>query len=212
MRSEADRIHTGELYYANDPEILAEQLRLQDVVYEFNNTRPSDIERRELLIRRMLGTCGKDVWIEPPFYANFGGRHCHFGDRVYANFGLTCVDDTEIFVGGDTMFGPHVTLATANHPLLAELRIGGLQYNLPIRIGKRCWFGAGVIVVPGVTIGDDTTIAAGSVVTQDIPSGVLAAGVPARVLREIGAQDRTFYSGTRRIPWDALKNRGPFGP
>lgn len=211
MRTESDRIHTGELYYANDPEILAGQLAAQDIMYEFNHTRPSDIMRREELVHQMLGTCGEGVWLEPPFFANFGGKNCHFGDRVYANFGLTCVDDTGIYVGEDTMFGPHVTLATANHPLLAELRPSGLQYNLPIRIGKRCWFGAGAIVVPGVTIGDDTTVAAGCVVTRDLPAGVLAAGVPARVLRDIGERDQLYYYRDREIPWEELGGRGPQG-
>lgn len=209
MDSEEKRIHTGELYYSADVDILKGQNKLQDLVFEFNQTRPSDTKRRDELQHQMLGSCGEGVWIEPPFHANFGGRHCHFGSGVYANFGLICVDDTHIYVGAGTMLGPNVILATAGHPLLPELREGGLQYNLPIRIGERCWLGAGVIVLPGVTIGDGTTIGAGSVVTHDIPPEVLALGVPCRVVREIGEHDRKYYSRNRRISWKDLEGRGP---
>lgn len=208
VRTDKDRQHTGELYYPGAPEIIEEQLQLQDLMYEYNLTRPSDMDRRDELLQKMLGGCGRDVIIEPPFHANFGGRYCYFEDRVYANFNLTCVDDTEIHVGADTMMGPGVTLVTAAHPLLPELRERAFQYNAPVHIGKRCWLGAGVIVLPGVTIGDDTTIGAGSVVTRDIPAGVLALGTPCRVVREIGEKERTYYFRDRKIPWGELEGRG----
>ena len=121
------------------------------------------------------------------------------GDYVYANFGLTCVDDTHIYIGEHTMIGTNCVLATANHPILPELREKAYQYNLPIRIGRNCWLGAGVIVVPGVTIGDNTVIGAGSVVTKDIPANVVAVGNPCRVLRSISERDkqRVFLSGSK---------------
>ena len=119
---------------------------------------------------------------------------------VYANFGLTCVDDTHIYVGDYTMFGPNVVLATAGHPICPELREKVYQYNMPIHIGRNCWLGAGVIVMPGVTIGDNTVIGAGSVVTKDIPSGVVAVGNPCKVLREINEHDYEYYYKDKKIP------------
>ena len=123
-------------------------------------------------------------------HANFGGRHVHFGDRVYANFNLTLVDDTHIYVGDGTMFAPNVVVATAAHPILPSLRERGLQYNKPVRIGKNCWIGAGAILLPGVTVGENSVIGAGSVVTGSIPAHSLAAGNPCRVIRTLTEEDR----------------------
>ena len=173
---ERDKLHTGDLYLPNDPDVIEEQLGYMELLYDYNQTRPREQERRQALLRRMLAEVGEECWIEPPFHANWGGRHVHFGKGVYANYGLTLVDDTHIYVGDYTMFGPNVTVATAGHPILPELREKGYQYNMPVRIGKRCWIGAGVLIMPGVAIGDDTVIGAGSVVTKDIPSGVVAVG------------------------------------
>lgn len=127
------------------------------------------------------------------------------GAHVYANFNLTIVDDTYVYIGDHTMMGPNVTLASAGHPILPELREHGYQYNLPIHIGKNCWLGAGVIVVPGVTIGDNSVIGAGAVVTKDIPANVVAVGTPARVLRKIGDHDRKYYHGQLEIDPELLK-------
>ena len=157
-------------------------------------------KRRELL-KEMFAEIGDGCYIEPPFHSNWGGKHCHFGKNVYANFNLTLVDDTDIYVGDCTMFGPNVTVATAGHPVLPELRAKGFQYNASVRIGKNCWIGAGAVIVPGVTIGDNTVIGAGSVVTKDIPSGVVAVGNPCRVLREIGEHDRKYYFKNNEIDY-----------
>lgn len=193
-------LHSGDIYDPGLADILDEQMTYQDMLCEYNLTKPSEQEKRAAMLKKMLGDCGKDVYIEAPFYANFGGHHCHFGDLVYANYGLTCVDDTHIYVGEKTMFGPHVTLATAGHPIHPELREHLYQFNMPIHIGRCCWLGAGVIVMPGITIGDNSVIGAGSVVTKDIPANVVAVGNPCRVLREIGDRDREFYFKERRIP------------
>ena len=142
---------------------------------------------------------GEGCYIESPLHTNMGGHHVHFGKNVYANFILTLVDDTHIYVGDNTMFGPNVTIATAGHPINPELRRKGMQYNLPVHIGKNCWLGAGVIVMPGVTIGDNTVIGAGSIVTKDIPSGVVAVGNPCRVMRPVGEHDRKYYYRDREI-------------
>lgn len=194
-----EKMHRGDLYMPDDPEIVAEQVRCLDRLYEYNSTRPTEADKREKLLSEMFAQIGEGCYIEPPLHANFGGRHCHWGKHIYANFNLTMVDDTGIYVGDNTMFGPNVVLATAGHPILPELREKGCQYNVPIHIGKNCWLGAGVIVLPGVTIGDNTVVGAGSVVTKDLPANVVAVGNPCRVLREIGEHDREYYFKDRKI-------------
>lgn len=178
-------LHSGELYLLSDKEILKEQIASLDKIHEYNKTKAVEYEKRTQLLKEMFAEIGEGCYIEAPFYANWGGRHCHFGKNVYANFNLTCVDDTHIYVGDNTMIGPNVTLASAGHPTEPELRKQGYQFNKPINIGSNCWLGAGVIVVPGVTIGDNTVIGAGSVVTKDIPANVVAVGSPCRVIREV---------------------------
>ena len=187
--SEKDKQHTGEVYFPGDPEILEEQIQYQEKLYDYNQTRPSEQEKRTNLLKEMFAEIGENCYIEPPFHANFGGHHCHFGNNVYANYTLTAVDDTHIYVGDNTMIAPNVILASAAHPLDPEERRKGYQYNQPVHIGKNCWLGAGVIVVPGVSIGDDTVIGAGSVVTKDIPSGVVAVGNPCRVIKEVKKEE-----------------------
>ncbi len=202
MRTMREKMHTGELYLPNDETISAEQMQCLDRLYEFNQTRPTEMKKREALLREMFAEMGEGCYIEPPFHANFGGRHVHFGSHIYANFNLTMVDDTHIYVGDYTMFGPNVTVATAGHPILPSLREQIYQYNMPVRIGRNCWIGAGAVLTPGVTIGDNTVIGAGSIVTKDIPANVVAVGNPCRVLREIGEHDKTYYFKDRRIPSD----------
>ncbi len=200
-----DRLHTGELYLPDDPAILKIQLKRLDRLYRFNRVRPSRVRRRQALLRRLFAEIGEDCYIESPFYANMGGAHIHFGKGIYCNFGVTMVDDTHIYIGDHTMIGPHVILATAGHPILPQLREQGYQYNAPVRIGKNCWLGAGVCVLPGVTVGDNTVIGAGSIVTKDIPAGVVAVGNPCRVLRSVDAHDRVCYFKDRPIDWDDIR-------
>lgn len=175
--------HTGKLYNPSTPEIAAVQNACLERLCAFNATRPSERSLRDTMLAEMFAEIGKGCYIEPPFHANFGGRHVHFGDDVYANFNLTLVDDTHIYVGSGTMFGPNVTVVTATHPTDPALRAQGLQYNLPVRIGRNCWLGAGAIILPGITIGDNTTVGAGAVVTKSLPANVVAVGNPARVMR-----------------------------
>ena len=204
MSQMKERMHTGEIYNPGDDEIMVRQVKCLDRLYDFNMTRPIEQEKRQALMKEMFAELGKGVYIEPPFHANWGGAHCHFGDYVYVNFNVTCVDDTHIYVGENTMLGPNVVLATAGHPILPELREKGYQYNMPIHIRKNCWLGAGVIVLPGVTIGDHSVIGAGSIVTRDIPANVVAVGNPCRVLRPIGEKDREYYFKDRKIEYDKL--------
>ena len=194
-----EKIHSGEIYNPADDEIMELQLKCLDKLYDFNMTRPTELDKRNEMLKEMFAEIGEDCYIEPPFHANWGGHHVHFGKSVYANFGLTMVDDTHIYVGDYTMLGPNVVLATAGHPILPELRPLAYQYNMPVHIGKNCWLGAGVVVLPGITIGDNTVIGAGSVVTKDIPANVVAVGNPCRVLREISEYDKEYYFKDRKI-------------
>lgn len=193
-----DYLHDTSLYYPNDPDIMTEQLGYINRLYDYNMTRPNQMDLREQLLKELFAEIGEGCYIEPPLHANWAGHHVHFGDYVYANFNLTLVDDTHIYVGDHTMFGPNVVLATAGHPILPELREQGYQYNAPIHIGRNCWFGAGAIVLPGITIGDNVVIGAGSVVTKDIPSNVVAVGNPCKILREVNEHDREYYFKSRK--------------
>ncbi len=194
-----EKMHSGDLYLSMDEDLFNEQLTYLDKLYDFNATRPLELNKRTEMLKNMFAEIGDDCYIEPPLHANWAGRFVHFGKGVYANFNLTLVDDTHIYVGDYTMLGPNVVLATAGHPILPELRPLAYQYNMPIHIGKNCWLGAGVVVLPGVTIGDNTVIGAGSIVTKDIPANVVAVGNPCRVLREINDHDKEYYFKNRRI-------------
>ena len=187
-----EKMHNTELYLPTDPEIMKEQQGYMNLLYDFNHTRPTESDKREALLKELFADLGEGCFIEPPLHANWGGHHVHFGKNVYANFNLTLVDDTHIYIGDHTMIGPNVVIATGGHPLLPELRQKGYQYNAPVHIGKNCWIGAGAIIVPGITIGDHSVIGAGSVVTKDIPSNVLAV---------VSDYDREYYYRDRKIHW-----------
>ena len=203
--TDKEKMLGGELYLPTDPELQKEQAECMELLYDFNATRPSESEKRRELLEKMFAEIGEGCYIEPPFRANWGGRHIHFGKNVYCNFNFTAVDDSHIYVGSHTMIGPNVTIAAGGHPSMPELRLKAYQYNMPVHIGENCWIGAGTIIVPGVTIGDNTVIGAGSVVTKDIPADCVAVGCPCRILRQIGDKDREFYFKDRKIP-DELKN------
>ncbi len=188
--TEKEKLHSGQIYYPSSDEIMSEQLLCLEKLYDFNATRPLEQDKREKMLKDMFAEIGDGCYIEPPLHANWGGKHVHFGKMVYANFNLTLVDDTHIYVGDYTLIGPNVTIATAGHPINPELREKAYQFNRSVRIGRNCWIGAGAVIVPGVTIGDNTVIGAGSIVTKDIPANVVAVGNPCRVLREIGEHDK----------------------
>ena len=194
-----EKMHSRKLYYPMDEALFKEQIACLDKLYDFNATRPTELNKRAEMLREMFAEIGENCYIEPPFHANFGGKHVHFGSNIYANFNLTLVDDTHIYVGDNTKFGPNVTVCTAAHPILPELREKQYQYNAPVHIGKCCWIGTGSVILPGVSIGDNSVIGAGSVVTKDIPANAVAAGVPCRVLRPIGERDKEYYFKDLRI-------------
>lgn len=183
------RLHDGTLYNAVDAELMEAQRACLEKLEEYNATRACETRRRADMLRQMLAEAGEECVIEPPFHANWGGRFLHLGHHVYINHGLSLVDDTHIYIGDCTKLGPNVTICTACHPIAPELR-GEVpyQYNKPVHIGRNCWLGANVCVLPGVSIGDNTVIGAGSVVTADIPSDVVAVGNPCHVHRKITEQ------------------------
>lgn len=193
------RMSEGKLYFPEDDSIMEEQLGYLDKLYDFNRTRPTELSRRDEMLKEMFAEIGTDCYIEPPFHSNWGGKHVHFGNNVYANFNLTMVDDADIYVGSYVMFGPNVTVATAGHPINPVLRRKAMQYNVEVHIGNNVWIGANSVILPGVTIGDNTVIGAGSVVTKDIPANVVAVGNPCRVLRPIGEKDKKYYFRDREI-------------
>ena len=210
--TEREKIHSGNIYWPSDESIMTEQLGYLDLMDEYNRTsRRNQTERQEML-KKLFAEIGENCYIESPYFANWGGHHVHLGSNIYANAGLKLVDDTHIYIGDCTMIGPNVVIATAGHPIDPTLRGKGLQYNLPVRIGRNCWLGAGVIVMPGVTIGDNSVIGAGSVVTKDIPSGVVAVGNPCRILREIGQHDREYYWRDKGIDPKLFEELDSFTP
>lgn len=187
-----ERMESGKLFYAGDPELVQAKLRCKELLYDFNHARPSQAGEMLALLGQLLGAMGEGCWIEPPLYVNWGSR-ITLGDHVYANTGLTVIDDTFVTIGSHVMLGPRVTISAASHPVDPELRRQAYQYDLPVVLEENVWVGAGVTILPGVTIGKNSVIGAGSVVDRDIPPDVVAAGVPCRVLREIGPRDREYY-------------------
>lgn len=193
------RMHNGKVYFCSDEELVKDQLNCLEKLYDFNNTRPLEQEKRQQMLIEMFAEIGQDCYIEPPLHANWAGKFAHFGNNVYANFNLTLVDDGEIFIGDNVLIAPNVTIDTGTHPIDPELRKKTAQYNLSVHIENNVWIGAGAIILPGVTIGENSVIGAGSVVTKDIPKNVIAVGSPCRGLRQINDRDKEYYYKNRKI-------------
>lgn len=197
-----EKMKNGELYDCSFDEIpkeLNDRLyECKELIHDFNMSRPKEVEYRAEIIKKVFADVGENCYIEPPFHANWG-LNMHVGKNFYANFNLTVVDDADIYIGDSVMIAPNVIIATGTHPICPELRERVFQYNLPVHIGNCVWIGAGAIILPGVTIGDNSVIGAGSVVTKDIPSGVVAAGNPCRVIREISERDYEYYYKDKKI-------------
>jgi len=191
--TELEKCNAGLLYDTAFPGREEAHLRCADLCWEYNRTKPSDMETREKLLRQIFGKLGKDPYVEPTVFFGFG-KNVEAGDRFFANNNCVFVDPGKIIFGDDVKIAPQCGFYTALHPLDAQLRATGAETAKPITIGNNVWFGGNVVVNPGVTIGDNVVIGSGSVVTKDIPSGVVAAGNPCCVLREITDADREHWN------------------
>ena len=193
MYTEKEKLALGALYNAAlDPALLQDLQRAKSLCFDFNHTRPSDIEKRLALLDALIGKLGQSPVIEQPFYCDYG-YNIEIGDYFYSNVNLTILDCAKVSIADHVFMGPAVGLYTAGHPLDKEQRSAGLEFALPIKIESHVWLGAQVAVLPGVTIGEGSVIGAGSVVSKNIPPGVLAVGNPCQVLREIIPADKQRY-------------------
>ena len=183
------RMLRGELYLADDPEIAVAQARAQGLQERYNATRHDEQELRDRLLRELLGEVGEGVVVRPPFYCDYGS-HISIGARTFVNYDGVLLDVAPIRIGAACQLATRVQLLTATHPVDPEPRRLGWESAAPIELGDNVWLGGGAVVCPGVSIGEDTVVGAGAVVTRDLPAGVVATGVPARVVREIGERDR----------------------
>jgi len=182
-RSERDKMLAGEPYDPLDPDLEARRIRARDLCQELNATRESETDQRRRILRALFGAGGESVWMQPPFYCDYG-ENIRLGERVFFNFNCVVLDVCPVTIGDFTLFGPAVQIYTPLHPLDAVARRRE-EYGKPIVIGSDVWVGGGAMILPGVTIGDRAVIGAGSVVTRDVPAGVFAAGNPCRVVREL---------------------------
>ena len=197
LTPEERKIKAGILFCPADPDLVALKRRAHNLNVDYNMTHEDEFDKRDAILREILGEMGEGVRIQGPIAFHYG-RHTKIGRNVFANFNFTVQDDAEVTIGDNCNFGPNVTIVTPIHPMVASERRAIrtaqgeeklLCYAKPVHIGKDCWFGASVTVCPGVTIGDNCVIGAGSVVTRNIPANSFAAGVPCRVIREITEAD-----------------------
>jgi maltose O-acetyltransferase len=181
--TEREKMLAGELYDPLDPELAAARDRARDLCQELNATREAQREERRRILRELFGAGGDDVWMQPPFFCDYGAN-IFLGTKCFFNFNCVVLDVCRVTVGDYTLFGPAVQIYTATHPLEAELR-RKQEFGKPVAIGSDVWVGGGAVICPGVTVGSRAVIGAGSVVTRDVPPGVFAAGNPCRVIREL---------------------------
>lgn len=184
QRSQHERMLAGELYQADDPELAAARLRASHLCAAFNATPPDSGAERKRILAELLAAIGRHTVIEPPFRCDYGAQ-IRIGARTFINYGMVALDVCAITIGDDVQIGPNVQLLAATHPTDAELRRAKWESGAPITIGDNAWLGGGVILLPGVTIGENTVVGAGAVVTRDLPANVIAAGNPARVIRSL---------------------------
>lgn len=188
--TEKERMLAGKLYCADDPELRSGDMRKWKLVQKINHS--TDPEEVKGLFRELLGSIEGEFWIQPDFYCEYGS-YIHIGRHFYANYGCVMLDGGGITIGDHVFLAPRVSIYSATHPIDAGVRNSDLEYCRPVRIGSSVWIGGNVVITPGVTIGDDVVIGSGSVVTKDIPSHVIAAGNPCRVLRPMTGEDKRYW-------------------
>lgn len=189
MSSEKEKMLSGELYKSFDAELLAERQRAKEIVFRYNSLQPSLVEERNELLRSLFGSVKGNFFIEPPFRCDYG-CNIEIGENFYANYNLVILDCAKVTIGDNVLIGPNVGIYTAGHPLHFELRNEEWEFASPITIEDNVWIGGNVVLNPGVTIGRNSVVGSGSVVTKDIPVDVVAAGNPCRVIREITDADK----------------------
>jgi maltose O-acetyltransferase len=192
MRTERDKMLAGDLYDALDPDLVADRRRARDLCAQLNAARDAEEALRRTLCKQLFGKGGDTVWMQPPFFCDYGSN-IELGERVFFNFNCVVLDVCRVRIGDFTLFGPAVQILTPLHPMDAALR-RKQEFGKPIDIGSDVWVGGGALIMPGVRIGARTVIGAGSVVTRDVPDGVLAAGNPCRVIRAISEDERRSAS------------------
>lgn len=179
-----EKIHAGELYFANNQELVEERMAAKEILFEINNLSYNEIEKKNVLLKKILGNIGENAEIIQPFYCDYG-YNITVGKNFFANYNCIILDGAKVLIGDNVFLAPNVGIYTAGHPLDVERRNKGLEYAYPVKIGNNVWIGAGVNILPGVTIGDNCVIGAGSVVVKDIPANSLAVGNPCKVVKEI---------------------------
>ena len=184
VRSQRDRMLAGDPYQAGDPALVAERLRCAKLILAYNQSAPDQPSERRQMLAALLGRIGAEIDIQPPFRCDYGAQ-IHVGERFFANYNLVALDVARITIGDDVQLGPNVQLLTAGHPLEPAARRNKEEWGKPIALGDNVWLGGGVIVCPGVSIGENAVVGAGSVVTRDLPGNVVAVGNPARVVRQL---------------------------
>ena len=183
---------SGQVYRANDPKLEQERKRARLLIHQYNHLSPGELSQQQHIVRELLGSCGEQFVIEAPFRCDYG-YNIHLGENFYSNFNLVILDCAEVRIGNNALIGPDVGIYTAGHPVHPELRNQGYEFAFPVKIGSSVWIGGHVVINPGVEIGDNVVIGSGSVVTKDIPSGVIAMGNPCRVFREVTEEDLKYY-------------------
>lgn len=187
--TEKEKMLMGKPYLAFDEELLRERQYAKEILFEFNSLSPKEIEKRNVIIKKLFGKVNDNFFIEPPFRCDYG-YNISIGKNYYANYNCIILDCALVTIGDNVLFGPNVSIFTAGHPIYFETRNSGLEYALPVIIGNNVWLGGGVIVNPGVNIGDNVVIGSGSIVTKDIPANSLAVGNPCKVMRQITEKDK----------------------
>lgn len=183
-KTEKQKMLAGELYLANDPELVADQKRASHLLQMYSATTAEQLEQRQHILEELFAKVGEKITIVPPFHCDYGSNIA-IGNGTYMNYGCVILDCNQVEIGDNVLLAPYVQIYASYHPIEPEIRLTGRELATPIKIGNNVWIGGGAIICPGVTIGDNTTIGAGSVVVKDVPANVVAAGNPCRIIRHL---------------------------
>lgn len=196
--TEKEKMINGKPYFSFGKELFEERQYAKDLVFEFNNLPPRKVEKRNEILKKLLGKTKENFFFEPPFRCDYG-YNIEIGENFYSNYNLVILDCAPVKIGDNVMLAPNVSIFTAGHPIDKEIRNSGLEYAIPVTIGNDVWVGGNVVINPGVNIGNNVVIGSGSVVTKDIPDNVIAAGNPCKVIRKITKEDKKYYFKNLKI-------------